>query len=431
MHSHIFIPSTKKDVCYCKICNKLSYKGIVSEEFPLKINPKFDIDPLKLKFRPASIVSNYNLENHKKYLESKIIGITKINYLVNNFGLKSMVYYKAINFMNQIFLENEISLDNIETIASLCVLFAAEFNDCCLPSVSEKFISKNENDILYHSHSNSNKKLLEYENNGYNKMIKEEKIKNKTNLLGLSQYIRKNIQNYKYWEILCLKNLNYDLGKYSAYDYLMLFFELGIFFCKQKINLLDLLKYCINILDFITKDKKSCEYSQYTLAMSIIKVALDNSVFFDKDIFKYIYGVDLSKKKYLNCSNMIKNLLNLSYNIDNLINVIYNNQFIINQQLFIHKYLDNLAIKAQLEKRKNKFNNNKVNNFLTPFGKFYLSQFQYIINNNNIIINNNFFNNNINITNTNLYFQNYIISNYFNYFNSKCNCNNNNFYIKK
>ena len=27
--------------------------------------------------------------------------------------------------------------------------------------------------------------------------------------------------------------LNYDLRKYSAYDYLILFFQLGIFFCEE------------------------------------------------------------------------------------------------------------------------------------------------------------------------------------------------------
>ena len=46
MHNHIFIPSSKKDVCYCKICQKLSYKGIVSQSLLLKYNSKFNINPL-------------------------------------------------------------------------------------------------------------------------------------------------------------------------------------------------------------------------------------------------------------------------------------------------------------------------------------------------------------------------------------------------
>ncbi len=395
MHTHIFIPSTKKDVSYCKNCKKLSYKGNESQEIPIKMYDRFDIDPFKLKYKPVSVTANYNIENHRKYLESKKIGINKIKYLTNNFGLKSNVYYKAINCMNQIFLEKEITIENIENIASLCVLLVAEFNDCCLPSVAEEFITKNENDILYHSHSKN-----EYERN--KKDNNNELIKNKKNLLKLFHYIKKNVNNYKYWEIICLKNLNYDLGKYSAYDYLILFFQLGIFFCKEKINTIDLLKYCINILDFITNNKKSCEYSQYTLAMSIIKIALDNNVFFDKDVFKYIYGVDLSKKKYLNCSNMVKAIINLSYNrIDNSINIEYNNNNnLVFQLLCINEYLDN-------HKNKGNNNNNNLRNIISCILK------------NNIIINNSIITNNISIKNNSIYYQNLVINNYNNFIGNK------------
>jgi hypothetical protein len=413
MHSHIFVPSIKKEVSYCKKCSILSYRGNISQEMPIKMYNKFDIDPLKLKFKPVSITANYNLEFHRRYLESKIIGINKIKYLVNNFGLKSMVYYKSINFMNQIFLEKEISIDNIENIASLIVLLVVEFNDCCFPSIAEELIL--ENDILYHFHSKN-----EFQRNKKN----NELVNNKINFLNLFHFIKKNVNNYKYWEMICLRNLNYDLGKYSAYDYLILFFQLGIFFCKEKINTLDLLKYCINLLDFITNDKKSCEYSQYILAMSIIKVALDNNVFFDKDVFKYIYGVDLSKKKYINCSNMIKNILNVSCNIDNSINLFFNNQILLNPQLFIDKCI-HLMNRKEEEKNEKKINNNiKNNNELINLGNF-----PYMINNNNIIISNNFIDNNININNTNFYYGNCIVSNYFNSFNNNIVRFNNSNYI--
>ena len=413
MHSHIFVPSIKKEVSYCKKCSILSYRGNISQEMPIKMYNKFDIDPLKLKFKPVSITANYNLEFHRRYLESKIIGINKIKYLVNNFGLKSMIYYKSINFMNQIFLEKEISIDNIENIASLIVLLVAEFNDCCFPSIAGEIIL--ENYVLYHFHSKN-----EYQRNKRN----NELINNKTNFLNLFHYIKKNVNNYKYWEMICLRNLNYNLGKYSAYDYLILFFQLGIFFCKEKINALDLLKYCINLLDFITNDKKSCDYSQYILAMGIIKVALDNNAFFDKDVFKYIYGVDLSKKKYINCSNMIKNILNVSCNIDNSINLFFNNQLLLNQQLFINKCI-NLMNRKESEKIEKTINNNiKNSNKIINLGYF-----PYIINNNNIIINNNFIDNNININNTNFYYGNFIVNNYFNSFNNNIVRFNNSNYI--
>ena len=412
MHSHIFTPSIKKDIYYCKICSKLSYKDNYCQDLPIKSSYKHNMDPLTFKFKPVSVVANYKCQNHIKYLESKKIGISKIKHLVHNFGLKSMILYKAINFMNQIFLENLISIEHIESIASLCVLLITEFNECCMPSFSEHLITKNENDIFYHSHI-KNVSFCNDTNKRNNELIKEENIQHKTNISGLFHYIKKNVNNYKYWEVFCLKKINYDLGKYSSYDYLILFFELGIFFCKEKINILDLLKYCINILDFITNDKRSCDYSQYILAMSIINVALENNSFFDKSVFKYIYGVDLSKKKYINCSKMIKNILKVSYNIDNSINLFYNNQ-LFNQELVINKYreklrniINNKSIKNREEVNNNNShnNNNNQNNVENQFfniQNFYLSQLTYIINN-NIIINPNFINN--------IYYGNYCINN--------------------
>ena len=412
MHSHIFAPSIKKDIYYCKICSKLSYKDNYCQDLPIISYYKYNMDPLTFKFKPVSVVANYECQNHIKYLESKKIGISKIKNLVHNFGLKSMILYKAINFMNQIFLENVISIEHIESIASLCVLLITEFNECCMPSFSEHFITKNENDIFYHSHI-KNVTFCNDTNKRNNELIKEKTIQHKTNISGLFHYIKKNVNNYKYWEVFCLKKINYDLGKYSSYDYLILFFELGIFFCKEKVNILDLLKYCINILDFITNDKRSCDYSQYILAMSIINVALENNSFFDKSVFKYIYGVDLSKKKYINCSKMIKNILKVSYNIDNSINLFYNNQ-LFNQELVVNKYreklqsiINNKSIKNREEvnnanSHNNNNNQNNAENQLFNIQNLYLHQLSYIINN-NIIINHNFINN--------IYYGNYCINN--------------------
>jgi hypothetical protein len=424
MHSHIFLSSSKKDVCYCKICSKLSYKGNIGQESPIKIVHKFDVDPLKFKFKPFSAIANYSLPNHIKYLESKKIGIYKIKYLVSKFGLRSMVFYKAINFMNEIFLKTELSIENIENVASICVLLITLFNECCLPLVNEEFLSLNEYSILYHYNSI----YLPYDKDRRNiEILNKKKIKHKKNINGLVHYIKKNVNNCKYWEVLCLKVLNYDLGKYSAYDYLILFFELGIIFVKEKINIIEILKYCIYILDFIINEKKSCDYSQYTLAMSIIKVALENNSVFDKNVFKYIYGVDLSKKKYIYCSNMIKKILNLKFNTNIIINLnLFNSQ--INQY---HKYdesalniLSNQFINDEEEKNNNinhNYNNiivNKQKQYCFN-DKNYLDQLEYIINNSkNIIIKNNFINNNININNNNFFYRNYIISNYYNYINN-------------
>ena len=471
MHSHIYIQSNKNDVSYCKICNQLSYKESIFQSIPIRTYNIFNIAPLKLKYKPFSIISNYKLPNHIKYLEYKNKGISKIKFLTYNFGLKSMILYKSINFMNQIFLENEISIDNIDNIASLCVLLVTKYNDCCIPSIIEEYLNKNENDILYNYHLKKNSNL--YINNKIDKLISIQNIehgfKHKTNINGLICYIKKNVNNFKYWEVLCLKYLNYNLGKLSAYDYLILFFSLGIFFCKEKIDIIDKLKYCINILDLIINDKKSCDFSQYTFAMSIIKVALERDNFFDKKIFKYIYGVDLSKKKYINCSNLIKNILNISVNIDNsknsfnilntllnfnqlntqkmprIYNNLYINYFPLNNNIYINNniiLLNENGNEANKFTNKNKNNdipnkntNNKDDNKINNIIRKNESDFVHIkpsIKNiyNHMVINNNIINNNFELKRNflNNCNNNNLLGNYYFYNNNNFSNNSSNYY---
>lgn len=414
---HIFIQSKKKDVSYCKICYKLSYKGKISQTLPLKFDNRFDIDRLTLKYKPITCVCNYELPNNIKYIEYKNRGISKIKYLINNFGLTSMIYFKSISFMNQIFLENNIPVNYIDNIAFLCVLLARKFNECCLPKKNEKMLSQDEKDIFYHL----------YKNNKNDKMYK-------TNLCGLFSFIKKNVDNYKYWEILCLKYLNYDLGRYSAYDYLLLFFQLGIFFSEKEINIniniIDNLKQCIKILDLIIYDKKGCDFSQYTLALSIINIVLENNCYFNKKIIKYIYGIDFSKSKYIKCSNIIKNIINESIKNDyskNYFNFLYNaynslslNLLNNNKEININK--DNGNVKGKNE------NINKNNYAIYKYNKnlIFDQLNNMIINNNNHIV----FDNNIN--NNSFYFHNnkcidnnfndfIFLLNYYNFFNNNNN----------
>ena len=461
MNSHLLIQSSKEDICYCKKCGKLSYKGKIGQNLPFNCLNTFNIDPLKLKYRPITSIANYNISNHIKYLECKNKGISTIKSLTNNFGLKSMILYKAINFMNQIYLDNEVSLDYIDIIASLCVLLVIDYNEKCIPSIIEEYLTKDQRDILYgfcyeNNDIDNNNGLIPFKD-------KNEKIKHTSNLNGLFRYIKKNVNNFRYWEIMCLKYLNYDLGKYTAYDYLILFFELGIFFCEENVDIIDKLKYCVKILDYIILNKCCCDFSQYTFAMSIIKIVLENDNFFDKKVFKYIYGVDLSKKKYINCSNLIKNILNLAVKIDSIkslnyminfnkinnVNQIYLNKFMnsnrqniiidnsrfllngkINQYNKIKKRLKSYKSNKAKDKieENNKIENNKIfvyNNKNINFDGLN----QSLIKNNNIIINNNFINNSININNNNFSLNKFYSQNCNNNMIEKnIDFNNNNFF---
>ena len=397
MESHIFIPSSKQGIFYCKRCQKLSYKGIISQSLAFKFNIKLNMDPLTLKLVPFTKITNYKLDNHIAYIKNKTKGISNIIYLINHFGLNSMILYKAINLMDQIYLENKISIDNINTISTICIFLSIQFNECC--KLYNKYDYYNKNEIIFHS---------SFGNNKLNK--------NKPNINGFFQYIKNNINNFKYWEVLCLKYLNYDLRKSSAYDYLLLFFRLGIIFYEEKIDVNSKFNICLEILDYIINDSKSCNFSQYILAMSIIKVAFEFEKYFDKNIFKIIYGVDLSKKKYIDCSNMIKNILSLkiqnntNYNNNyNLLNIIYQNNFMKNIPFMTNIINNNEIFFYLLQLQKNQNEEEKANNieyintslkfFIDSYiniqgnKKFYFGNFNLnnnIVNSNKIINNNNF-----------------------------------------
>ena len=218
-HSHTPAPSTKKDVSYCSICSKLSYRRIQSNALSLKSSIRFNLDPLTMKFKPFASIFNHKSENNIKYIKNKIKTITKLKYLTTILGLKSMLFYKALNLVNQIFLENDLPIDIIDNVASVCLLLVVEYNECCVHLGLKENLTEDEIDFLY------------LKNSG------KEGTRHKSNLRGLFSYIKKNVYNYNILEVLCLKYLNYDLGRYSAYDYLILFFELGIFFSEEKVDI--------------------------------------------------------------------------------------------------------------------------------------------------------------------------------------------------
>jgi hypothetical protein len=207
-----------------------------------------------------------------------------------------MIKYKAIGAIDQIYLNNkDIPIEYIETIASICILLAIEFNDCCSNSKVNK--SNSQNCYPLNNNSNVNNKSIDI-----------------NNLKSLYQYIKNEIKNIMYWQTYCLKKLDYNLGKYSAYDYLNLFFNLGIVFTNEKIDFLNIIESCFNLLELIITKSNICKYNQYLIAMSLIYIQFINTKYFDKNAFKYIYGVDFSKKKYKLVINELSMMIKNSFN---------------------------------------------------------------------------------------------------------------------
>ena len=296
--SHYFLPSIKKGVNYCSYCGCLSYNNIPSKETKCKCNSQYFIgfDPLLVKYKPISLQIDFSLLSHRSYINNRKKGLLKIYFLSNKFNLSEMIKYKAIGSMDQIYLNNkDIPIEYIETISSICILLSTEFNDCC----SYSKINKSNFQNCYPINNNSNVNIKNVDLN---------------NLKSLHQYIKNETKNLMYWQTYCLKKLDYNLGKYSAYDYLNLFLNLGIVFTNEKIDFLNITESCFNLLELIITKSNICKYNQYLIAMSLIYIQFINTNYFDKNAFKYIYGVDFSKKKYKLVINELSMMIKNSFN---------------------------------------------------------------------------------------------------------------------
>lgn len=386
--SHNFLPTIKKDVSYCSYCGCLSYKDIPSQNNCCKNNSSnlMKIDPLIIRYQPISLKIDFSLNSHINYINYRKNGLLKIYFLSNNYNLNDKIKHKAIGLMDQIFLKNkDINFKNIEIIASICVLLSIEFNNY--------FYKSNKNEL-----NSKSCKFLE------NHLFINNTNFDVNNRKSLKQYIKNEVKNLMYWQTFCLKKLDYNIGKYSALDYLCLFFELGIVFTKGKIDIINNYNFCFNIMDIIINNYNICKYNQYVIALSVIYITFNDLNYFNKNVIKYIYGIDFSKKKYQICINEINNIIKDLYNINN--NYFYfKNQFINNSINHYYNYYNNYYKDSKkinnntVYKNNNnenliyKSNNNNLNNSLPIrellFKYFYLFEIQkannYI---NNIQINN-------------------------------------------
>lgn len=189
--SHYFLQSTKQDVSYCSFCGCLKYKNTPSKNiFSIDNNYNIlNIDPLIVKYKPISLNLDTSLIAHENYLKFRQRGLTKIYSLSNNFNLGKNIIFKAIGAMDEIYLNNEnIPLENIEIISSICVLLSVQFNDCC--SKENKIKLERINQRNCNKNQNINDSYI-YVNN----------------VKCLNQYLIKSVKNLMYWETFCLKKL--------------------------------------------------------------------------------------------------------------------------------------------------------------------------------------------------------------------------------
>ena len=273
MCDHHFHQSKKSNVLYCSKCFCLSYKKKTLLSISSNLIKSFSMDPLLLKFKPNKYIIDRRNNYTITYLNSRKYAINFLKIESEFFSFPKEIFHKALNYIDNIYLHNNISINIIEKICSVCLFYSVQFNDC--------YLFKN----------------------------------NKSDLERFNSYIKnKKFENIK---SLCIKCLNYDLGKYSILDYINLFFSLGLFYKENNSNICNIYYSCINYLDTIIEDNNSLEFSSYITAITIIKKILEIYNCLDYEIFDEIYGIQLFKKKYILCENNLNIILSLHQLLNN------------------------------------------------------------------------------------------------------------------
>lgn len=261
---HNFIKTKKEKISYCSICNILSYENNPLLSIPSMTTKNFSLNPFELKFKPFIYKINYQNPNQIQYLKYRRNAINFLKIQSNFFSFPKIIFYKALNNLDFIYLYNNIPVDMIEKNSLICLYLTLKFNERCI-----------------------NNNLFDFKNF-------------KSNILK--------IEFFKQSEILCLKCLDYDLGKYSTFDYINLFFSLGVIYSnkiKGNIDINKLYYTCLNYLDYVIEDNNSLNFTSYILALSIIKFVLEKNNYFNSEIFYKIYGINFKKEKYILCQNFL------------------------------------------------------------------------------------------------------------------------------
>ena len=194
MCEHKFVKASKKDVYYCINCGVLSYKSITSLSVPSLTKTSISLDPLLLKFKSSQFSIDFSNNYIIQYMSVRKKAINFIKTQSNIFYFTKNIIYKAINYLDLIYINNNVSFDLMPKICIICIILAIQFNSCC---------TKNTN----------------------------------MDLKGFSYYL-KNMTDIYETEVFCLKCLDYNLGLYSSFDYIDLFFSLGFVFSLEKVMII-------------------------------------------------------------------------------------------------------------------------------------------------------------------------------------------------
>ena len=222
------------------------------------------------KSNPQTLDDNNKL---KKEVRTEVLLYLKIFITTNNYEDKT--YYLACLYFDTIVstsfyqkFKKEVKLD---LVATSCVLLASKFieNDPLVPN------------------------------------LRGIQAINSTNLY--------NIKEIRKYEELCIKLLHYKLDLIIAYDYISIFFKIGIFLIEEKPNMktstdIDndvIYKQCLGILSEFVMDARFTEFSQMEVAFACIGLVREAEKLSPwNDVFANIYDVNFEDFK--NCYELLK-----------------------------------------------------------------------------------------------------------------------------
>ena len=296
-----YISRIKEDFTFCQKCGCIILKneeGIIHYTLkPKKKQTSNEINPFTtIKYMKKNTEKNYpyfkkryiiNVEesNVNIYLKKRNDILIQLKKLVEIFDCNDMIFYQCLFFMDYIFI-HQIKEDFSEK--DIIYYLIGYF----LCSIKIKDVSNNEPPLLLFT------------------SIKTDF------LLSVKQIV--------YYELICLKHINYNIFSYSAYDWLIHLIENGIVFdCeideRNNIILINghrysvttaLNKFALKMLLNLTKENIFIKYSPLNIAFSIVQISrekilnynLINTYLFNKLI--NLYGINFYE--YKKCYEEIK-----------------------------------------------------------------------------------------------------------------------------
>ena len=288
----------ENEYIFCSKCGSIIIKGSNGKiNYTIKPNSNQEIDspnPIDIiKSMKIKTKQNYpyldNLskiyESNKFYLINRKMILFHLLKIMKIFKFNKIVFYQSIFFMDYVFshqLKKELSENEIIYYLIGYFLFSAKFNEIGIGAPPlENFVKIKKNNLL------SKKEIA-------------------------------------FYEIMCLKSINYNIYNYSSYDWINQLILVGIVFdCEighknliildneHKHSIINLInKFALKLLWSLTQKNRFLKFSPMQIAFSIIQIArekildpnLINQNLFNKLIS--LYGINFHD--YKDCYEQIK-----------------------------------------------------------------------------------------------------------------------------